>query len=263
MVALSTNYFTKVGIGTATTLAAPGHTIGGTTLNVVSTSNWPTDTGVIFAMDATTIVSGVETRTAGTYTEFEGVVTGATTIGSLVLRYGSDQNYTAGSATRVYIPVTNSEVNRHVDGILVSHNQDGTIKTGLDLGTPSALVLTNATGLPFAGLLSTIFSGQVLSQANAGTAGGTMHYINLGGIKLLWVITAVHASAAAGAVYTITLPTSFFSTIQQVSSVAINMVDDARQYVSITAATATTVTVDLVSPSGNYTTSASVLVIGT
>jgi hypothetical protein len=146
MVALSTDGFTKVGVGTATTLAAPGHTIGSTTINVVSTSNWPTDTGVIFAMDATTLVNGVETRTAGTYTEWEGVVTGATTIGSLILREGTDQNYAAGTATRVYIPVASSQVNRQVDTLLAEHKQSGEHSdVNADSVTTTDLTATNST----------------------------------------------------------------------------------------------------------------------
>lgn len=131
MAAAATDYFTEVGNpGTATTLAAPGHTIAGTTFNVVSTSNWPTTTGVIFAVDTftTQIVNGVSTavRTPGSYTEWEGVVASSTQITGAVLRYGTDQNYSAGANTRVYIPVASSQVNRQSQGIRVQHNQDGT-----------------------------------------------------------------------------------------------------------------------------------------
>src|ERR1044072_8850270 len=126
MAASSQDYFTKVGnTGTGTTLAAPGHTIAGTGITVGSTTNWPTDTGVVFAVDTVTIVNGEKVRDVGSYTEWEGVVTGATGIGSLVLRYGTDQNYPAGSTTRVYIPVASAKMNRQVDGILVEHTQAG------------------------------------------------------------------------------------------------------------------------------------------
>ena len=142
MVALNTDMFSKVGIGTATTLTAPGHTVGGDTFNVVSTSNWPTDTGVVFAIDATTLVNGVETRTAGTYTEWEGVVTGATTISNCVLRYGTDQNYASGSTTRIYIPVSSSRENRLIDGLLSAGiTQSG----GMGDITPTSIVTDNAT----------------------------------------------------------------------------------------------------------------------
>lgn len=127
MAALSTDKFTEVGNpGTATTLAAPGHAVAGTTINVVSTTNWPTATGVAFAMDVVQLVNGVETRVPGTYTEWVGVVTGATTIASMTLTYGTDRTYTAGPLTRVYIPVSSTRENRLAQGMLVQHNQDGT-----------------------------------------------------------------------------------------------------------------------------------------
>lgn len=131
MAAQNTDKFTQVGSpGSATTLASPGHAPGGTTINVGSTSNWPTATGVIFAMDTYTIVNGVQVRTPGTYTEWEAVVTSSTGIVSMVLLYGTDQTYPAGTTSRVYIPVASSWVAQIVAGILVSHNQDGTLKTG-------------------------------------------------------------------------------------------------------------------------------------
>ncbi len=137
MAAASTDYLTHVGSpGTATTLSAPGHTIAGTALTVASTTNWPTDTGAIFAIDTVTLVDGVETRDAGSYTEWEGVVASSTSITGLVLRTGTDQNYPAGSTTRVYIPVSSARENRLVDGLLVSHNQNGTMITALPLTSP-------------------------------------------------------------------------------------------------------------------------------
>lgn len=130
MAASETDFFTKVGDpGTATTMTAPGHSIGGTSISVVSTANYPTTTGVIFAIDSVTIVNGEEVRNVGSYTEWEGTVGGATTLENMVLRYGTDQNYSAGATTRVYIPVSSSRENRLVDGLLVSHDQDGTLKT--------------------------------------------------------------------------------------------------------------------------------------
>ncbi len=144
MSAAATDYLTHVGSpGTATTLSAPGHTIAGTSLTVASTSNWPTDTGAIFAIDVVTLVDGAETRTPGTYTEWEGVVASSTSITGLVLRTGTDQNYPAGSTTRVYIPVSSARENRLVDGLLVSHNQNGTMITSLPLTTPKVTTSIN------------------------------------------------------------------------------------------------------------------------
>lgn len=107
------------------------------------------------------------------------------------------------------------------------------------------------------------FSGNVQSQTNAGTAGGTMYYINLGGIKMLWCIGANQTSSAAGNNYTFTLPTSFFSSIQSVSVNAINMTVLAQQYSAVTAASTSSVTANVTSPGGNATSGINLVVIGT
>ena len=115
MPALNTDKLLQVGKpGTATTLASPGHTIGGTSITVGSTTNWPTATAVAFAIDRAELVGGQEVQIPGTYTEWIGVVTGATTIGSMTISSdspNSDQNYSAGSLTRVYIPVSATREN--------------------------------------------------------------------------------------------------------------------------------------------------------
>jgi len=132
------------------------------------------------------------------------------------------------------------------------------------LGTPTSGVMTNVTGLPYLGLLSTIFSGQVLTQANAGTAGGTMYYINLGGIKLLWGNTA---SVGSGN-WNITLPTGFFTTMQAGSVNATGNYINTNQMVAnwsapitgmTVAATFSTLIVTGATPSNPYT----YLLIGT
>jgi len=125
------DYFTKLGSpGSATFLAAPGHSIAGTTFNVDSTALFPTDTAVIFGVDTTSIVSGVATRDVGSYTVWRGLVTSGTAITSCTLMYGTDQDYTAGSTTRVYIIPSTPRTNRMIDGLLNSLDQDGTLKAG-------------------------------------------------------------------------------------------------------------------------------------
>jgi hypothetical protein len=126
----NTDKFRRVGKpGTATTLSAPGHTTAGTSITVGSTTNWPTTTGVTFAIDRVTVSGSTETQVAGSYTLWVGDVTGATTIANMTLHSdspNSDQDYSAGSTTRVYIPVSTATHNDMVTGILVEHNQDGT-----------------------------------------------------------------------------------------------------------------------------------------
>ena len=132
MPALNSDKLLQVGKpGTATTLASPGHTIGGTSITVGSTTNWPTATAVAFAIDRAELVGGQEVQIPGTYTEWIGVVTGATTIGSMTISSdspNSDQNYSAGSLTRVYIPVSATRENKIVEWGLVHADQDGTLK---------------------------------------------------------------------------------------------------------------------------------------
>src|ERR1051325_10215229 len=123
MAASQNDFFAKVAAPTATTLSAPGHTIGGTTFNVGSTTGWPTDTGVFFAVDTVQIVNTQQVRDNGSLTVWEGVVSGPTTISNAVLRFGSDQNYPAGSTTRVYISVHSAQMNRIIEGLLVSLDQ--------------------------------------------------------------------------------------------------------------------------------------------
>lgn len=143
MAASANDLLVKTGEGTATTLSSPGYTIGATSVTVVSTTNWPTDTGVIFAIDTAEIVNGEQVQVAGTYCEFEGVVTGATTIASVDLITGTPQNYSAGALTRVYIPLSSEVQNRMVDALLVSHDQDGTMIDSLPLTTPKVTTSIN------------------------------------------------------------------------------------------------------------------------
>lgn len=127
MSAANTDLFTKVGDpGTATNLAAPGYTIGGANINVGSTADFPTDTGVIFAIDTAAVVNGVEVRVSGSYCVFAATVASGTSLGNLTLLYGTPQNYAAGSLTRVYITTSSLWANRVIQGLLVEHSQDGT-----------------------------------------------------------------------------------------------------------------------------------------
>ena len=126
--AASTDLFMEVGDpGTATTLSAPGYTAGGNSMTVGSTSNWPTATGVIFAVDEAEIVDGEEVRIDGTYNEYAGKVASATGLTEVTWERGvGDRNYAAGALTRVYIVVSAERENRLAQGMVVQHKQDGT-----------------------------------------------------------------------------------------------------------------------------------------
>lgn len=138
MAASSSDMFQKVGRSTATTLSAPGYTIGNTTINVASTANWGDSTGVTFAIDE---VDSDGARIAGTYNVFRGVVSSATQVSDLEYVGGdANRDYSAGATTRVYVTVSSYRDNRLIDGILVHADQDGTLKAG---AVDNAAVLAN------------------------------------------------------------------------------------------------------------------------
>lgn len=128
--ASANDLFLEVGNpGSATTLGGAGYTIGDTTITVGTTTNWPTATGVVFGIDRIEEdENGNTVRIEGSYCIFQGVVTSATTIGSVSKLFGDDQNYSSGASTRVYITVSTEHNRRLIEGILESHNQDGTLK---------------------------------------------------------------------------------------------------------------------------------------
>lgn len=123
------------------------------------------------------------------------------------------------------------------------------------LSQPSLITYTN--------LLSTIFSGQVQSYTNSGTLGGTFYYINLGGIKLLWGTSSNVANSTSPTQYGLTLPTSFFTTIQSATATTTGMTTETRQYVSIASQTTSSILVWLYSYSNSCTTAVTFWVIGT
>jgi len=122
MAAAATDKLMEVGIATATTLDA-NYTINDTSITVASTSGWPTATGVAFAID---VVDSAGVQVPGTYNEYVGVVSSATSITSVDHMNGTDRNYSAGATTRVYIPVSTERENRIVEWGVVQHKQDGT-----------------------------------------------------------------------------------------------------------------------------------------
>jgi hypothetical protein len=116
----------------------------------------------------------------------------------------------------------------------------------------------------FAELLSTIFSGQVQSQANAGTAGGTIYYVNLGGIKIAWGVSNSGLTMATTPVgYGFTLPASFFSTVQAAIPTVIPGID-GRVGCTLGSVSASAISVNIWNPfNGSATGQLFMLAIGT
>jgi len=121
---------------------------------------------------------------------------------------------------------------------------DGTTSAATQVNTPLSTIfndyngnITDANIASAAAINLNKLGITVSSQANAGTAGGTMYYINLGGIKLLWMTITV---ASATTTYGVTFPTSFFSSIQSVvQGVAGNGGTTTGQYIVTTGTSST------------------------
>jgi len=157
MAASTNDLLKKSGASTVTTLSAPGKALGATSINVGSTTNYPTDTGIVIAIRQ---VDSNGDLVAGTYTEWSATVASATSLSIVATPvYGSDQIYSAGSTTQVYIPLSSYAHNKLIDNILEHANQDGTLITqavrdalNLDSGssdgwTPFGYSLTSITAL--------------------------------------------------------------------------------------------------------------------
>ena len=61
---------------------------------------------------------------------------------------------------------------------------------------------------------SNVFGATVQSQTNSASAGGTMWWVNLAGVKLMWGVTnAVQGTSSGGANGAVTMP-AFLTTVQ-------------------------------------------------
>lgn len=70
----------------------------------------------------------------------------------------------------------------------------------------------------------------VQSQANSGNAGGTIYYINQGGIKRAWGVTGAYSVAGNSTLgMTLVFPAGFFTTITGCSLSLTNLTSDGRQ----------------------------------
>lgn len=245
---------------------------GGATLSCDNLAGWPTASKVHFV---TYQIDSSSNPIAGTQLDCYGIVSG-NNIGSFTVVDGTDNGNSINdvvqmlptaawgqdladwgssqhSRTGAHVGLTNTG-GMTTDTLTVS---SGTTLPAGDIGTADL-----ASGaVTFAKLLSTIFSGQVSTQANAGTAGGTMYYINLGGIKLLW---ASGLSVATGSSGGVTFPNSFFSTIQFYTSGMGTASGTAAVYVpSITLTGVASASIALTAGTGSGTEPLTLLVIGT
>lgn len=102
----------------------------------------------------------------------------------------------------------------------------------------------------------------VQSYTNAGAAGGTFYYLNLGGIKLLWGSSASVISGTSPTAVRITFPVGFFTTIQSTILTSGVVATTAEQYISIAGINAAFIDLYPIANTG-ATTTIQALVIGT
>ena len=100
--------------------------------------------------------------------------------------------------------------------------EDGTTIDAADVNTPLTTIYDafngniDANNLADNAVTNAKLGLTVSSQTNAGTAGGTMYYINLGGIKLLWGTTNALANVSGVNSYGLTFPSGFFSSTPKI-----------------------------------------------
>lgn len=106
--------------------------------------------------------------------------------------------------------------------------------------------------------------GTLKALVNSGTAGGTMFYMQLGPIKILWITTGQLASSAAGPGYTFVFPPGFFTTVNSVFATESNATVTNYQVISVAGVpTIAGCSASIYSPSGAATGAINLLVIGT
>lgn len=220
----------------ATTLASPIVGSGDTSCSLSSVTGLPTGTAITITIDSTDS-SGNPTP------DVEETITGVISGSQLVdLLRGQDGTTAQAHSTGAIVVqwFTANDWNDFQSSYLTQHNQNGThgavtassLTTSGNLAVTGTSLLTGAvtanSTLGVAGaatLASLVLNGsltgtglgsQVQSFSNAGTAGGTGYYINIGGIKLCWGISAQYLNAQGSQSFItvgVTLPT-FFTTVQ-------------------------------------------------
>jgi hypothetical protein len=251
------------------TTVSAARTVDGTSLTCTALTNWPTDTQVHFI---TYSKNADGSKNNSSQLDWKGTVSSSTSITSMVLKNGTD----AGNAVGDYVEMgpTASWAEDLYDGLTNEHSSAGVhdnTKVAMLAGTQTFTgnkTFSGTVALPdetitFAELLSTIFGGEVTAGTNAGTAGGTVNHINLGGIKLAWGITDSWSTTTTPASKAVTLPSSFFTTITGSLISPSTPATTAQLVGNIASISTSTLSIYLWNTTGSGSGKASWLVLGT
>lgn len=132
---------------------------------------------------------------------------------------------------------------------------------GVGGGTLNGANALQTGSVNFANLLSSIFSSQITTYSNPGSAGGTnsLFYLNLGGIKLFWGTTAPFGT---GTTADITFPVGFFSSMQEINLTPGPVSGTAAVVANISGVSITTLSINLEAYAGSGTMPVQVFAIG-
>jgi hypothetical protein len=107
------------------------------------------------------------------------------------------------------------------------------------------------------------FGSLLQTQVNAGTAGGNLYYVNLGGIKMLWGVGAAATCATGGNTYTFIMPGGFFSTVTWGVGTSTAPTAFAEIVATLQGYSTGTMSVNQLSPLGAQTATPGIFAIGT
>jgi len=172
--------------------------------------NWSMTAGVVYINGARyTVAAATGSVTASKDTYFDILAPATGTVATLVNTGG---NVVANNAASPALAANSIRIGKVVSG--ASSITLPIRQSGLDSNN---LPLKNISPVDLSGVKS-LFSNNIQSYTNPGSAGGTFYYLDLGGIKLLWGVTGLFTSN--GNIYglVVTPPTGFFNSVLNVQT---------------------------------------------
>lgn len=191
--------------GTLTSLAAPGKALGASSINLTSAGNYPTTATFILAIrqvnSSLISLSNPAGEVPGTYCEYIAMFASGTTFTiNPTPVYGTDQTYSAGTTTQVFIPASAIAWNKLITTLLLQHNQDGShgAVTAASLASTGS-VTANGVDVQNRNLYDNaiINGGCLVAQRAVPTLSTSYQYSQVDRLAVMGSGTAVSAGTAA------------------------------------------------------------------